>query len=198
MAKSFEELLQGYVKQFTPPGGFLPKDVGIPKVGQIADQTKRGFESSFVRDLVQQNKAFDRAGLGRSVSKVMSPGTRSIQSNQALMDSLTRLYSQHGQIAASQHSDANRQYLSLLGQFAPMAYDEANKPGWFAELAGGVLGLGAQVGASFLPGGGIGMKELQKLLSGGGGQGGGGNASGYNPAATRAILNALSLNMGTR
>jgi hypothetical protein len=163
---NFESELTKLMQQFAPAGGF-----GIPNVGGIAGQYGRQSEQAYRGSLVQGNQAFDRMGLGRSVGKAFMPGTRKIQFNQDLMDALTKLFSQHGQLAESQRQN-------LMGMMSPIAQERANRPSWISTLLGGALGIGGQVAGSFLPGGGITMAALQKML-GGGGQASAPRSSGY-------------------
>jgi hypothetical protein len=162
----FNTELQSLMRQFAPPGGY-----GIPRVNDIAGQFRRQSEQGYRTAIGQENRGFDRMGLGNSVAKAFSPGTRKIQFDEDLMDALTKLFSQHGQLGESQRQN-------LLGMFAPIAQEKANRPSWLSSLLGGALGIGAQVA---IPG--IGAKifgnPLEDLLkqmtaySGGGGYSGG-------------------------
>lgn len=183
MAGTFEEELSAMLKKFTPAGGFGPPGgYGIPNVGGIASQYGRESSESLRRALEQQRVSFDRMGFGRSVGKAFGPATQNRQASQALMDALTRLYSQHGQLAGQQYQTANNQYLGLLGQLAPIAQERANRPSWISSLLGGALGLGAQ---AIIPGAGGNplLALLMKQLQSGGGQGGyygGANTGNFN------------------
>lgn len=130
---NFETELQALMRQFAPAQGF-----GIPRVGNLADALKRQSEQGYRTALGQENRMFERAGLGRSVGRAFSPGTRKIQFDQSLMDALNDLFSKHGQLAESQRQN-------LLQMFAPIAEQRANRPSWISSLLGGALGLGAQV-----------------------------------------------------
>jgi hypothetical protein len=96
--------------------------------------------------------------MGRSVAGAFSAGGRQSQFSQSLLDALTNLQAEHGRLQGSQIA-------SMLGQAMPIAHHEATKPSWLSTLAGGTIGLGAQL----LPmlGGGGQMAMLMKLLGGG-------------------------------
>lgn len=162
MSKNYETELANLMRQFAPSGGF-----GIPNIGGLANQYQRQSEQGWRSAMGQENRAFDRMGLGSSVAKAFSPGTRKIQFNQDLLDALTQLYSKHGQLAESQRQN-------LMGMMSPIAWERANQPSWLSQLAGGVLGMGAQVAMPWLGAKAFGGNQLEKMLMqmfGGGGQG---------------------------
>lgn len=155
MSKNYETELTNLMRQFAPSGGF-----GIPNIGGLADQYRRQADQGWRSAMGQENRAFDRMGLGSSVAKAFSPGTRKIQFNQDLLDALTQLYSKHGQLAESQRQN-------LMGMMSPIAWERANQPSWLSQLAGGVLGMGAQVAMPWLGNKAFGnpLEALMKMLS---------------------------------
>jgi len=162
MGKNYETELTNLMRQFAPAGGF-----GIPNIGNLADMFKRQSQQGYRTAIGQENQAFNRMGMGSSVAKAFSPGTRQIQFHQDLLDALTQLYAKHGQLAESQRQ-------GLMGMMSPIAEQRANQPSWISQLLGGVLGMGGQLAMPWAAGkafGGNQLEQLLQMLSGGSGQG---------------------------
>lgn len=174
----FTEKLNELMRMYAPAGGF-----GIPNIGALQGQLQRqsalGARGASAQDLFQLN----RMGMGRSVAGAFSPGTRQAQGMNSLLEALINLNMQNAQLSESQRQN-------LMGMLAPIAEREANRPGWFSTLAGGLLGIGAE---AFMPGiaGKLFGNPFEDLFMKAFGGGGGAGTSGYNPDWTRSRLNAL-------
>lgn len=107
----------------------------------LSSQNAAGLRSTVAGDAAR----FNQLGMGRSVANAFGPGTRRIQFNSSLMDALTGARNTNAQLNIQNRSS----FMPLIAQILQQKYQDANKPGWFSQLAGGVLGLGAN---AFLPG----------------------------------------------
>lgn len=169
---SFQQELQKLMTQF---GGYAQ---GIPNVGlekqQIGERSQRGAQLAGAQDQF----GLQRAGMGRSVAGAFSQGSRSASASSDSARQIIDLLTQHGQLKGQQQ-------LGLLNTFAPIAYEEANKPSAFSKFLGGALGLAGQFGIPALGGGDQLQKMLMQAFGGSGGQpprnaGAGANTGNFN------------------
>lgn len=128
--------LQGGLNRLTPPGGY-----GIPNLGALQEMLRRDSSSGLRGAIGRDYESLGRMGLGRNVAGAFNPGTRGVQFNQSLMDALQQLAGQNAQLGFSQRNQTLQSLLPAL----QMAYEQSQRPSFLSQLAGGVLGLGAQV-----------------------------------------------------
>lgn len=160
---SFSSELQKLMSQF---GGYAE---GIPNIGlqkqNLVSDAAQGARVAGASD----QYGLQKAGMGNSVAGAFSQGNRNAMGSRDAARQIIDLLTRHGQLKGEQR-------MQMLNQFAPIAYQESQKPSALAKFAGGALGLGANFLIPGLGGGGGLQEMLMGLLGGGGGNKGTGFA----------------------
>lgn len=157
---SFSNELQKLMAQFGPQFAQGIPNIGLEKQA-IGERAARGARVQSAQDQF----GLQRAGMGQSVIGATTQGSRSASASSDAARQIIELLTQHGQLKGQQN-------LALLGQFAPIAYEEANKPSAFSKFAGGALGMLGQFGIPGLGGGPL-QQMLMSMFGGGGTKGSG-------------------------
>ena len=175
--------LEQNLQRVAPSGGF-----GLPNIGALRQLLGRESASGLRAANAQDQQSLQRQGMGRSVAGAFSGGTRQGQFSQGLMEALTRLQAQHGQLGASQRQGL----MQALGPAMGIKYQQSQHPSFLSSLLGNVLGTGAQLFGPGLASKALGnpmLDMMKKMFSQSGSSG-----TGYNPQQTAMMFDQLQQN----
>lgn len=178
----FTQELNKIMAQF---GGYA---TGIENIEGVKADTLQQFREGGERAGEADLFGLKRAGMGQSVVSGLVGGTRQAGAERDAARAILQLLMQHNTLKGNQR-------LQILGQMAPIAYEESQKPGWFAQLAGGALNLAGKVAPMFMPPSALDKVLMSMLSSSSAGGGGYTGTGGYNPQGTNMALDQLGLNL---